>query len=286
MHQNECKTIAALFDTPDIEVLRDILMIYRSMTDPALKSLMDMLCEVELPLVNHTFEMLAENCLQIPFLSEFSVKEIASVVAKFQINSFALTGEFIQPIGHGIFARSAMINHSCHPNLAVCHLIAQGKKPVQAFIALRDIEPGEELTHCYVNQLHPRELRQQVLSTQYGFDCACPRCGNPPPVDLNYTRFPPSLLAIEDDEKRFNDQIGKEIDQLEKILASKPHWSLRFRYYQHFTLLMQKHDFRSAQKRLLQMMTYDRLILSPHHPTVMTLENLRVFLNGKLSKKK
>jgi hypothetical protein len=43
-------------------------------------------------------------------------------------------------------------------------------------IARRNINPGEELTLCYVNPKMPRSQRRSTLRELYGFWCGCPKC--------------------------------------------------------------------------------------------------------------
>jgi hypothetical protein len=42
--------------------------------------------------------------------------------------------------------------------------------------AIRDIEPGEEITNCYIGQLLPRSARQEYLQRHFGFRCDCIVC--------------------------------------------------------------------------------------------------------------
>jgi hypothetical protein len=43
-------------------------------------------------------------------------------------------------------------------------------------IARRTINPGEELTLCYVDPRSSRSQRRQILRESYGFWCGCPKC--------------------------------------------------------------------------------------------------------------
>ncbi|KAK5628459.1 hypothetical protein RRF57_004174 [Xylaria bambusicola] len=45
--------------------------------------------------------------------------------------------------------------------------------------AVRDIEPGEELTISYVDTLQIRSARQERMRNSLGFSCACPSCTRP-----------------------------------------------------------------------------------------------------------
>lgn len=45
-----------------------------------------------------------------------------------------------------------------------------------AFVAARDIEPGEQLCISYVDSSMAHEPRRQALHFSYGFNCRCPKC--------------------------------------------------------------------------------------------------------------
>jgi len=73
--------------------------------------------------------------------------------------------------GLGIFPNIAMMNHSCVPNANVRF----GDDRTAVVVALRDIQPGEELTISYIENDMPLEARQKELQ-EYGFICDCPLC--------------------------------------------------------------------------------------------------------------
>ncbi|EDO42079.1 predicted protein, partial [Nematostella vectensis] len=73
--------------------------------------------------------------------------------------------------GTGIFPNAVCLNHSCAPNSVA---VFNG---TNIYIkALEEIPVGEELTISYIQQLHPRETRQEELQTQFCFYCQCHRC--------------------------------------------------------------------------------------------------------------
>ncbi|EFA86539.1 hypothetical protein PPL_00338 [Heterostelium album PN500] len=74
--------------------------------------------------------------------------------------------------GFGVFGLQAMINHSCVPN---CLVVFEQGSSLAYIKALRDIVPGEELFHSYIEESAPFEERSQELVT-YGFNCDCPKC--------------------------------------------------------------------------------------------------------------
>lgn len=68
------------------------------------------------------------------------------------------------------------VNHSCDPNVSVRHLDQRTALSKITMIALRDIQPGEELFITYTNPRLPLETRRQHL-LEWGFGtCNCPRC--------------------------------------------------------------------------------------------------------------
>jgi hypothetical protein len=74
-------------------------------------------------------------------------------------------------IASGFFGYAAMMNHSCAPNLVKAFV---GRE--LQYVAIRPIKHGEEMFLCYVDKSMSFNLRQWRLSTQYFFDCQCPRC--------------------------------------------------------------------------------------------------------------
>lgn len=74
-----------------------------------------------------------------------------------------------------IFKRFSRVNHSCDPTLSV--EVLDGVLEARA---LRDVEPGEELTFCYLADewlQKPTVERRKDLQTFWGFVCQCPLCG-------------------------------------------------------------------------------------------------------------
>ena len=66
------------------------------------------------------------------------------------------------------------------PLLLLFILIRHPFRPTHwQFVALRDLEAGEELTICYTVPSLGRAERRQALASHYGFRCACPRCQAP-----------------------------------------------------------------------------------------------------------
>jgi hypothetical protein len=78
----------------------------------------------------------------------------------------------------------AMANHSCEPNAVV--VFPNGGRCME-LIAIRDIEPNEEVSRCwestnkqiltsYIDVSLPVEKRQSELEATYRFNCECSLC--------------------------------------------------------------------------------------------------------------
>ena len=73
--------------------------------------------------------------------------------------------------GTALFALTCCANHSCVPNVQLQY----NEDSTGVLVALRDLEPHEELCINYVGLEQPTELRQADLR-HYGFTCSCERC--------------------------------------------------------------------------------------------------------------
>jgi len=81
------------------------------------------------------------------------------------------------------------MNHSCTPNISVRHKDQRTALSKITILALRDIDPGEELLITYVDPSMDVKQREKNLG-EWGFGaCDCKRCieerktYKPPPVD-------------------------------------------------------------------------------------------------------
>ena len=82
------------------------------------------------------------------------------------------------PFGHnslsaGIFLHASRINHSCTRNAENTWNAALGKLTIYA---IRNIEPGSEITISYLEGFMPYNQRQASLLSAFGFRCVCERC--------------------------------------------------------------------------------------------------------------
>lgn len=74
----------------------------------------------------------------------------------------------------GIYALHSHLNHTCTPNISVRHLDTTQFTRL-TIIAKAPIQPGEELSICYVNPEGAWRVRKRELR-QWGFECRCMRC--------------------------------------------------------------------------------------------------------------
>jgi SET and MYND domain-containing protein len=84
--------------------------------------------------------------------------------------SSASTSSTVQ-VGCALSSTLSALNHSCEPNAT-----ATVQRGWLVVASLKPIQPGEELTICYVDATSPVAKRQEVLREHYNFDCACSRC--------------------------------------------------------------------------------------------------------------
>ncbi|KAF8947793.1 SET and MYND domain-containing protein 3 [Haplosporangium gracile] len=86
---------------------------------------------------------------------------------------FSVTNlETTTAVGLALYVQSMpFMNHSCLPN---CVYTFKGSR-VECRV-IRDIQPGEELTISYIDQIGTTQERQKQLKEQYHFTCMCPMC--------------------------------------------------------------------------------------------------------------
>ncbi|EER05691.1 hypothetical protein, conserved, partial [Perkinsus marinus ATCC 50983] len=98
---------------------------------------------------------------------------ILGLLVRFPCNNFAIVDDLWSGIAAGVYPNAALFNHSCHPNV----IPAFGHGSTLSFRAIRDISPGEEICHSYVELTLPSWKRRDVLLRDYEFLCECERCG-------------------------------------------------------------------------------------------------------------
>ena len=95
---------------------------------------------------------------------------IDKMTRKINLNSFR-----VGTTSGAVFYMPSFFNHSCIPN---CWYVIDQKTGFMKIIAIRRIEPGEELTITYYKKdLSSREMRMQILNGWFK-ECRCESCKN------------------------------------------------------------------------------------------------------------
>ncbi|KAI5776374.1 hypothetical protein EDC01DRAFT_763323 [Geopyxis carbonaria] len=100
----------------------------------------------------------------------------ARVLGVWQCNNFCLDD---QGCVNAVFDLPSRLNHAC-VGRDNCRWQWDEEKGVIRFWAERDVEVGEELTHCYRPDWRMgTRNRRDALRGVYGFECRCRRCEEP-----------------------------------------------------------------------------------------------------------
>ncbi|EJT97670.1 hypothetical protein DACRYDRAFT_111714 [Dacryopinax primogenitus] len=118
----------------------------------------------------------AETARKLKELGFSSIRDLTNLLSRFQTNSFSLTTPDLTNVGVAISPLAALISHSCMPNAVVVFPTGLGRRGGLEVIALRDLQPGEEVLTSYVDIALPRSLRWKELKDRYLFDCECVLC--------------------------------------------------------------------------------------------------------------
>ncbi|KIJ28651.1 hypothetical protein M422DRAFT_189461, partial [Sphaerobolus stellatus SS14] len=113
-----------------------------------------------------------------------SAGDIVDLISKFTTNTFTLSTPTLTPIGTSVSPLAALFNHSCRPNAVIVFPrtphpstgASGSSEPSLHVIAIRDIEPGEEVLTSYVDISLPTHKRQEDLKETYNFTCSCAVC--------------------------------------------------------------------------------------------------------------
>ena len=106
---------------------------------------------------------------KLDFLKKVSLRDSFTSTEN---DSFCL-GSY-HPFAKGIFTTTAMINHSCTPNVSLSY-----KNNVLHAAAVKNISAGEHLSINYGLALMDNQdlaARKKNLKERYGFDCCCAAC--------------------------------------------------------------------------------------------------------------
>lgn len=97
--------------------------------------------------------------------------------SNFQVMYAPERGMLRLPDSIGLFLVCARLNHSCSPSACVSWNTTLSQQVVHA---VKDIQPGEQITTTYLgNLLDCREARQRSLQELHQFQCLCEACSVP-----------------------------------------------------------------------------------------------------------
>ncbi|GAM20696.1 hypothetical protein SAMD00019534_038710, partial [Acytostelium subglobosum LB1] len=115
-------------------------------------------------------------------LAMYDLKEtdVMELIAKSTRNCFGIWKNYEECFGLSMYCTASFFNHSCYPNAA---RLQKGRSI--EIVALRDIEPNEEVTICYINVTLRQCDRRTLLSDCYYFVCGCQRCLHTTPAIEN-----------------------------------------------------------------------------------------------------
>lgn len=99
------------------------------------------------------------------FINNYTFDDILLLCAKYMSNAFEFKGK------PSFLFTGTLLNHSCLPNV-----IFGEKDGYMIFIAVKDIQKGDEICDNYIDITLPKKERKKHLLEQYGFECCCERC--------------------------------------------------------------------------------------------------------------
>ncbi|KAL1743961.1 hypothetical protein HDZ31DRAFT_83068 [Schizophyllum fasciatum] len=106
--------------------------------------------------------------------------ELLDLTSRFATNSYTVTTADLTPVGACVSPVVSLINHSCSPNAAIVFPRMSKDPSIQepqiSVVALRDIQPTEQILTSYIDTTLPRTLRRRELMEAYSFTCECSLC--------------------------------------------------------------------------------------------------------------
>jgi hypothetical protein len=118
--------------------------------------------------------------LPLPLLPLLTPDFLLTLSSRDSHNSFgirSLEDDGSEFFGYGCWPAASYFNHSCSPNIE-----KRRSGRVWEFIAVRDIEAGEQLCITYLSgeeRKLSRLKRMLTLRRNWGFECGCKRCEAP-----------------------------------------------------------------------------------------------------------
>ena len=102
----------------------------------------------------------------LKYLPSLSEEEATLQFMKYKRNAFSFN------MNPGILFYATKLNHSCNPHVKYY----PSENNIMVFETIRQINANEEVFDSYISSNLPREERQSVLMSRYGFECKCEKC--------------------------------------------------------------------------------------------------------------
>lgn len=118
--------------------------------------------------------------------------DLLGLYARFNTNNFGIFNDLHQVIGSGVYPMTAILNHSCCPNIILTYqpltpistsdptsaAASHSKFPISqgVYCLSHPSESGQELVHSYVDLCYPVLQRRRDIFESYNFNCECQRC--------------------------------------------------------------------------------------------------------------
>ncbi|KAI1503670.1 hypothetical protein F5X99DRAFT_374124 [Biscogniauxia marginata] len=174
---------------------------------------------------------------------------------------------------YGNFPDASLFNHDCRPNLA---FYIDQTLTYHAH-AIRDIEPGEELTVSYLDPFQLRSARQERAQQTLGFTCICPLCSS---SHKEVAASDARLLLIQRIEGELADFSSQEASPalIEKLIALYEEEHLDFKMAGAYTIAALNYNLfgqaQLAQKYAKLAVEAGRLENGPDAPDVRAMQEL------------
>ncbi|KAH6614323.1 hypothetical protein C7974DRAFT_74191 [Boeremia exigua] len=107
-------------------------------------------------------------------------------------------------LGTSLDIITSLVNHSCDPNAFV---VFEGNS--LCVRSMRKLSAGEEITQCYTDVDTNVLLRQEMLKSEYFFDCCCERCEKQ--MKTQEQRFPGMIEQIQQSQQQLIDLTNEAV---------------------------------------------------------------------------
>ena len=137
------------------------------------------------------------------------------------INTNVFKATIRSPEDEGIDTRALLpensfMNHDCRPNT---HWVFDTETLTQYVYAIRTIQPGEELTLSYISLLQPRDVRMDILHSNWGFKCNCPACTAAPQAAALSDARVNMISELRDELSKFDSSTKQAVEKSELLIS-------------------------------------------------------------------